>query len=92
LHDLENVTCRAMFGGHGLYCEKHFFGIIAEGRLYFKTDESNRLEYERRGMKPFQPKELQAMKYHEVPTEVIERRNELLVWARQSIQIAQHDK
>ena len=45
LNDLDDVTCRAMFGGHGLYLGKSFFGIVYEGRLYFKTDEVSRIEY-----------------------------------------------
>ena len=31
------VDCRRMFGAHGLYLNGAFFGIIAGGRLYFKT-------------------------------------------------------
>ena len=92
LNDLDDVTCRAMFGGHGLYLGKSFFGIVYEGRLYFKTDEVSRIEYSRRGMKPFHPSERQTMKYHEVPPDVIENRDEVLVWAQQAIQIARHAK
>ena len=28
LSDLHGVTCRAMFGGYGLYCGRVFFGIV----------------------------------------------------------------
>jgi len=38
LSDLHGVTCRAMFGGYGLYCGRVFFGIVHKGRLYFKTN------------------------------------------------------
>ena len=92
LSELAGVTCRAMFGGHGLYLGKDFFGIIAGGRLYFKTDETSRIEYERRGMKPFQPNERQAMRYHEVPPDVIESRRDVAVWAQRAIQIARRAK
>ena len=92
LSDLEAITCLAMFGGYGLYLGKNFFGIVFKGRLYFKTDEVSRIEYERRGMKPFQPNDRQTMKYHEVPPDVIESRDEVLVWAQQAIQIARHAK
>jgi len=83
------VSCRGMFGGHGLYSGQTFFGIVFQGRLYFKTNESTRGEYERRGMKPFQPARRQTMKYHEVPAEVVEDREQLLAWARQAIATAQ---
>jgi len=39
LSDLEDLECRAMFGGYGLYQDDIFFGILYKGRLYFKTDE-----------------------------------------------------
>ena len=50
-----NVTGRSMFGGHGLYCDGRFFGIIASDVLYFKVDDTNRRAYEDAGMKPFKP-------------------------------------
>ncbi|MEC4670992.1 MAG: TfoX/Sxy family protein [Nitrospirota bacterium] len=36
---MESVTCRAMFGGFGLYRQGVFFGILHKGRLYFKTND-----------------------------------------------------
>jgi DNA transformation protein len=38
LSALPAVNARAMFGAHGLYQGEHFFGILDEGRLFFKTD------------------------------------------------------
>ncbi|MGH7233727.1 MAG: TfoX/Sxy family protein [Nitrospiraceae bacterium] len=73
LHDLSGVTCRAMFGGYGLYCEKRFFGIIHRGCLYFKTNEAGRAAYIQKGMKPFRPNVKQTLKtYYEVPVEILE--------------------
>lgn len=88
LSSLGDVTCRAMFGGQGVYSGKTFFAIIYRDRLYFKTGDANRPAYEGRGMKPFRPNERQTMKYHEVPADVIENRAELVNWARESIHIA----
>ena len=50
-----------MFGGTGLYAGKTFFAIVFAGRLYFKTDESTRTEYEARGMRPFRPSARQTL-------------------------------
>jgi DNA transformation protein len=91
LSGLGEVTCRGMFGGFGLCAGHIFFGIIYQGRLYFKTDEGTRGDYERRGMKPFQPNRRQTMKYHEVPADVVEDRGLLLAWAKQSIAAARED-
>jgi DNA transformation protein len=82
---LPSVTCRAMFGGHGLYQNGVFFGIIHRGRLYFKTDEASRARYLARGMKPFRPTAKQTLKtYFEVPVDIIEDADQLAEWARQA--------
>lgn len=88
LSGLGDVTCRAMFGGYGLYSGETFFGIVFQRRLYFKTDESTRGDYERCGMKPFRPNQRQTMNYHEVPSEVVEDREQLPGWARKAIATA----
>jgi len=43
LQALAGVDARRMFGGFGLYRDEIFFGIVYRGRLYFKTDEGDRL-------------------------------------------------
>jgi DNA transformation protein len=50
------VRARAMFGGYGLYMEDTFFGIVTEGRVYFRTDEESRETYRSRDMAALQPK------------------------------------
>lgn len=50
LSGLGGVTARRMFGGAGLYQDQHFFGIITSDTLYFKVDDTNREDYEARGM------------------------------------------
>ena len=76
------ATLGGRFGGFGLYRKETFFGIIHRGRLYFKTDERTREAYVARGMKPFRPNSKQTLKsYYEVPVEVIEDKEQLVVWA-----------
>ncbi|HLZ34022.1 MAG TPA: TfoX/Sxy family protein [Nitrospira sp.] len=85
LTDLRGLTCRAMFGGYGLYQGHTFFGIVHQGRLYFKTNQTTAGLYRDRGMKPFQPSSTQRLKdYYEVPVEVLETAEELLAWASQA--------
>lgn len=82
LHGVRGVTCRAMFGGYGLYRRATFFGIIHKGRLYFKTNESTRPDYQARGMQPFRPNSKQTLtNYYEVPIEVVENAEDLTMWA-----------
>jgi DNA transformation protein and related proteins len=88
LIELRGVTCRAMFGGYGLYR-----GRIYKGRLYFKTDETCRAAYLKRGMKPFRPNARQTLKtYYEVPVEIIEDREQLVAWAVQTAPRRIYDK
>ena len=73
LSDVGGVTCRGMFGGHGLYRKGKFFAIIHKGKLYFKTDEKSRNTYIEKGMKPFAPNKKQTLKnYYEVPADLID--------------------
>jgi len=86
LAGMEALNCRAMFGGHGLYCGGRFFGIIFKGRLYFKTDAATSKDYIQRGMKPFRPNAKMALKnYYEVPIEIIEETDSLVLWARTAL-------
>ncbi|ALA60502.1 TfoX/Sxy family protein [Nitrospira moscoviensis] len=73
LADLSGLTCRAMFGGYGLYQGKVFFGIIHKGQLYFKVTADTLPTYQSQGMKPFKPNATQTLKsFYEVPVDVIE--------------------
>ena len=82
LSELPGVSCRAMFGGYGLYQRAVFFGIIHKGRLYFKTDDRTRPAYAAKGMKPFRPNVKQTLKtYYEVPVDLIEDQEQLIAWA-----------
>ena len=87
LHGLEEVAARRMFGGHGLYQDETFFGIVHKGKLFFKIDESTVSEYRKRKMKPFRPSVKQTLKsYYQVPVEIIEDADALRQWAEHAIQ------
>ncbi len=87
LADLRGLTCRAMFGGYGLYRDGTFFGIVHQGRLYFKTDPSTASRYRALGMKPFKPNSKQTLKnYYEVPVDIVESPDDLSVWAANAAQ------
>lgn len=93
LRSLEDVSCRSMFGGYGLSLGEDFFGILHDGRLYFKTDETTREKYRNRGMGPFAPSEKQVLKsYYEVPEEIVEDDEELASWAREAAALKKKGK
>jgi len=86
LSELSGLTHRAMFDGYGLYQREIFFGIIHEGRLYFKTDGTTRAAYVTRNMKPFRPNPKQTLKtYYEVPVDVMEDGEQLTTWAARAV-------
>jgi DNA transformation protein len=91
LHGLGGVEARRMFGGLGLYSRGTFFGLLYKERLYFKTDDSTRPEYEARGSEGFRPRaNLKNMKmtYYTVPAEVLEDEDELVAWAKKAVTAA----
>ncbi|HEX5399898.1 MAG TPA: TfoX/Sxy family protein [Verrucomicrobiae bacterium] len=91
LSALPDVRARAMFGAHGLYSGEKFFGILDEGRLFFKTDSQSEPDYTARGMGPFTYEsrgKVMTMSYHEVPPDVLEQPLELVEWARKAMAIA----
>ena len=93
LAELPGVEARRMFGGHGLYLEDVFFGIVHEGRLYFRADGESREEYLTRGMKPFRPNPRQILRnFLEVPADVIEQPRLLGQWARRAGVAAERGK
>jgi DNA transformation protein len=92
---LPGVRARAMFGAYGLYQDEHFFGILDEGRLYFKTDAQSQADYLARGMGPFTYESrgrVVTMGFHEVPLDVLEAAPELVAWARRAISLAAASK
>ena len=49
----EGVRARKMFGGYGIYKDDLMFGLVAEDRLYLRTDDETRAQFEDRGCEPF---------------------------------------
>jgi len=79
-----------MFGGVGIYADQLFFALIDDDTLYFKVDDSNRPDFERLGMKPFQPygEGGEIMQYYQVPTDLLEDLEALRPWAEKAIAVA----
>ncbi len=83
------MLCRKC--ARGLYSGGHFFGILDEGRLFFKTDAQSQMDDTARGMGPFthaSKGKVMTMACHEAPPEVLEQPQELVGWARKAIGIA----
>ena len=96
LGHIETITAKRMFGGYGLYLEGVIFSFITtDSDLYFKVDDSNRAQYEKLESYPFvfdgfkDPKRKPVtMPYWHVPEEVMEDREKIEEWVRQSAYIS----
>jgi len=87
LATLDGLRCKRMFGGYGLYSDASFFGIVFDGRLYFKTNPDTLAEYLKYQAAVFAPSEKQVLKnYREVPVDILEDSERLLIWARKAAQ------
>jgi len=83
-----------MFGGVGIYASDRFFALIADDTLYMKVDESNRPDFEARGMGPFRPygEHGEVMQYYEVPADLLDDPEALRPWAEKAIAAAGRKK
>jgi len=82
---LDGLRCKRMFGGYGLYYGEQFFGILSDGRLYFKTSPDTLPEYLEHHAAVFSPSEKQVLKnYREVPVDILENSELLLLWAKKA--------
>ena len=83
LEGLDGVRSRAMFGGHGLYLEEEFFGMIWKGRLFLRTDGTSREEYRAMGSEPIPfGDDVKSNTYWSVPEDVLEDPRRLREWVR----------
>ena len=80
------------FGGYGIKNNATQFAMIMGNSLYFVVDDSTRHKYEKLSMKPFSYLTKNGIRlvkrYYEVPGDLFEDREMLLVWARESIAVA----
>ena len=87
LADWAPVSARRMFGGHGLYHEGLMFAIVMDQRLYLKTDEINRPEFEALGLLPFtyvmKGKDV-ALSYWAAPDAIFDAPQDAVHWAKSS--------
>jgi DNA transformation protein and related proteins len=84
------IAMRRMFGAVGIYSRGVFFALIDDDTLFFKVDDANRADFLAAGMEPFRPfgDARSAMKYYELPAEVLEDAVELRSWVERSLRAA----
>jgi DNA transformation protein len=91
LEALGPMRSRRMFGGWGLYQGDVFIAIIAFERLYLKTDETTRPQFEAAGCEPFVYDTKNgpvSLGYWTAPAEALDAPALMLPWARLALQAA----
>jgi DNA transformation protein len=91
---VSDVRARAMFGGIGLYTGELFFALIDNDTLYLKVDDTNRADFEARGLGPFRPfgPEGEVMQYYELPTDLLEDPESLQPWIDKAVEVARRKR
>ena len=82
--DPAGLRLRAMFGGHGIFCDDLMFALIARDTVYFKADDANRADFEAAGMGPFTyaNKDREgSLSYYEAPPDALDTPDALAPWA-----------
>jgi DNA transformation protein len=84
------ISARTMFGGVGIYAGELFFALIDDDTLYLKVDDSNRADFEARGIGPFRPygPDGEAMQYYPLPEDVVEDVESLRPWVEKAVAVA----
>lgn len=92
LSPLGRITARRMFGKSGLFCDGVMFGMLAEGRLYFRVDEKNRKTFHE--AETFPPLNYTKggttidLAFWRVPDRLFDEPDEFLIWARAALDAA----
>jgi DNA transformation protein len=91
------ITSRRMFGGHAVYKDGIIFGLIISDTLYFKVDATNQKDFELKNSKPFTYSHKKNLKqitvnYWELPSDVMEDREELEKWIQKSVEVTVRSK
>src|SRR4051812_604465 len=84
------VRARSMFGGVGIYARDVFFALIDGDTLYLKVDDTNRGDFEARGLGRFRPfgEGGETMQYYALDESLIEDLDELRRWSEKAIAVA----
>ena len=93
LEPLGTMRARSMFGGFGIFHIDRMIALVADDRLYLKTDIVTRPTFEAAGAAPFvyggKRGKPSVMSYHEAPAACLDDAETMLQWARLAVEAAQ---
>jgi DNA transformation protein len=91
------VTMKRMFGGAGLYREGLIFGLVFDGAIFLKVDETCIPDFEREGSRPLVYSRAKrsgavALPYWLLPERLYDDPEELAVWAARALAVSERKK
>ncbi len=94
------VTMKSMFGGAGLWSEGSMFGLVFDGAIFLKVDETSIPDFEREGSRPFVYTRAKSpgrvgrasLSYWRLPERLYDDPEELAAWAARALAIAERKK
>src|SRR5271163_1322507 len=89
-----------MFGGAGIWSDGLMFGLVFDGAIFLKVNETSIPEFEREGSRPFVYTRAKSpgrvgrasLSYWRLPERLYDDADELAVWAARTLVIAQRKK
>lgn len=84
-----HVDARRFFGFTGLFAGEVMFGLVVDERIYLKTDEKSRKDYEEAGSKalrirPRPSSDIVTTDYFALPERLYDEPEELAIWAKRA--------
>jgi DNA transformation protein len=94
------VTMKRLFGGAGLYAGEVMFGLVFDGAIFLKVDDTSIPDFEREGSRPFVYTRAKSpgragrhsLSYWRLPERLYDDPDELAVWAARAFAIAERKK
>jgi DNA transformation protein len=87
------VSVRRMFSGAGVFADGLMIAIVNDGLIFLKTDAAGRAAFAREGCAPFSYAKKdgthQLTSYWRLPERLYDDPDELAVWARAALAVAQ---
>ena len=91
------VTMKRLFGGAGLYREGFIFGLVFDGAIFLKVDETSIPDFEREGSGPLVYSRAErsgavALPYWQLPERLYDDPEELAIWAARALAVSERKK
>ena len=89
------VAVRRMFSGAGVFAQGLMIALVVDGVIFLKADDETAQHFEREGLPPFSYRTKtglrKIMSYWRMPERLYDDPDELAVWARRSMAVAQRN-